>query len=467
MFLKAKGTILLIASMLLLGMPALADRTPLRPDWNLFTVQQDIEMGQALVSEAQNTLTFSTNTFAHGYINALGTQLAQHAPGPKYPWQFRIYLDDAINSYALPGGVVYVSSGLVNTAQTEPQLATVLAHQIAHVVLRHGTRQASYAYAGGRTTTRPRVTVPNAMARLDIGFYPESTVLRFSPQAENEADVIATQILFDARFDPRLMGTFLQRLNNQRAGDAAEFVDAHPGANRAANIRREMTNIGPLAANLRGDSPDLHTTQRNLTAELGGRYVDDRLSNRDNNRDDDFIGGRAPALPSTRSIVYNGRDLDFRYPDNWRVSETPDGITVAPAGGFVSRELAYGMRISTFEPRSTGFFGQNSLTVPGGQGVGRSSISSATNQLMDELKRSNPAMRVVRMQNRNPVDGQPAMYVEATNDSPLGGREVDWIVTVMRPDGSLYYFLGVAPEREINRYTPAFEQILSSARFAL
>jgi hypothetical protein len=463
MLLKAKSTLFLML-MLVLGIPALADRTPLRSGWNIFTVQQDIEMGQALTTEAQNTLTFASNTFAHGYINALGTQLATHAPGPKLPWAFRIYADPAINSYVLPGGTIYVSSGLVNTAQTEPQLATVLAHQIAHVVLRHGTQQASYAYTNGRTGARPRVSVPDAMATLDIGFYPESTVLRFSPQAENEADVIATQILYDARFDPRVMATFMQRLYNQRTGDAAELVGAHPNvANRAANIRRELTNLGPLPANLRGDSPDLHTTQRNLTAEMRGRFVDDRLSS----RDDDFIRGRDPALPSTRTIVYDGRDLAFRYPDNWRVSETVEGITVAPSGGSAGGELAYGMRIATFEPRNTGFFGQNSLTVPGGQGRNRTSLSSATNQLMDELRRSNPAMRVVQLQNRNAVDGQPAMYVEATNNSPVGGREVDWIVTVLRPDGTLQYFLGVAPERDINRYTPAFEQIVSSTRLPL
>jgi hypothetical protein len=421
-------------------------------------------MGQALATEAENTLTFSTDSYANGYINALGNQLAMHAPGPKYPWSFRIYLDPAINSYALPGGIIYVSSGLVNAAQTQPQLATILSHQIAHVVLRHGTQQASYAYTGGRTGTRPRVTVPRAMATLDIGFYPESTALRFSPQAENESDVLATQILFDAHYDPRLMGTVMQRLYNQRSRDAVEFVGAHPAvANRAANIRRELTNLGPLPANLGGDTPDFHTTQRNLAAEVDGRFVDDRVGD----RNDDFIRGRGPALPSTRTIVYNGRDLTFRYPDNWRASEASDGITVAPSGGSVYGELAYGMRIATFEPRNTGFFGQNSLTVPGGQARNRTSLSSATNQLMDELRRSNPAMRVVRMQNRNPVDGQPAMYVEATNDSPLGGREIDWIVTVLRPDGTLQYFLGAAPERDMTRYTPAFEQIVSSARFSL
>jgi hypothetical protein len=292
------------------------------------------------------------------------------------------------------------------------------------------------------------------MSFLNLGFMQDSIVMKHDLQAETQADLIATQILYDARFDPRMMATFMQRLSNQRRALSTEFFTDHPMVtNRAANVRREMTNIGPLTANLRGDSPDLHTTQQRLRAE-NARGPIDRGTSRN-----------APPLPSSRMVNYYGDDMDFRYPENWRVTDEADGVTVTPTGGMVSGALAYGMRIGTFQPlssSSTGFFGQNSLQVPGV--ISQSSLRTATTQFLDDLRRSNPAMRTVRILDRRAVDNEPALFVEATNDSPVGGRESNWIVTVLRPEG-LYYFIGVTPESEINRYTPTFDQIVDSVRF--
>src|SRR5262245_61992794 len=139
---KAKISVIL-GVLLLIGVPVLADRTPLRTGWNLFSNQQDVELGRDLILDAEGMLTFSGRDYAHGYINALGNQLATFAPGYKYPYEFRIYMDPSINAMALPGGVIYVSSGMVRAAQTEPQLAMVLAHQIGHVAARHPTEHLS------------------------------------------------------------------------------------------------------------------------------------------------------------------------------------------------------------------------------------------------------------------------------------------------------------------------------------
>src|SRR5438128_432733 len=121
-------------------------RTNLKPGWNLFSPQQDIEMGQQSAKEAEKQLPILNNQQATTYIDALGKSLAAHAPGDKYPYQFKIVNDTAINAFALPGGFVYINRGAIEAADTEAQIAGVMAHEIGHVVLRHGTNQAAKAY---------------------------------------------------------------------------------------------------------------------------------------------------------------------------------------------------------------------------------------------------------------------------------------------------------------------------------
>jgi hypothetical protein len=436
---------------MLVALPVLADRTVLRPGFNLFSTQQDIEMGRVLADEAESVLPLVDQWNANAYIGALGSQLAMHAPGERYSYQFKIIDDDAINAFALPGGFIYVTSGLIEALETEPQLAGVLAHQIGHVVMRHGTQHVSNAYRN-RTSSRARPSVRTAMADLDVRFTMDAPMLKYSLEAERQADVIATQILHDARFDPRQMTHSFQNIANEPSSVRREFFSSHPNpANRAARVRGEIQNMGGLPRNMRGDSGDFHSVKEYL---LAGNTGSPRFSSDVN---------AAGELPSSRTVLHRARDLQFRYPENWRVDEQAAGIYVLPDSGMVSGGLAYGMRIATFEP-TDGFFGQTPFAVPDVR-PGASSLSRATDELLDELRRSNPNMRVVRSNQNRRVDNQAAMTIEITNDSPLGGQETNWLVTTLRPSGTLYYFVGVAPQRDFNRYLPAFEQIVGSVRF--
>src|SRR5262249_35840224 len=130
-----------------LAVPARADRTQLKPGWNLFSPQQDVEMGRQVSHEADQQLRILNNRQAHAYIEAVGRRLAAKAPVEKYPYQFRIVNDKEINAFALPGGFVYVNRGVFDAARNEGELAAVMAHEISHVALRHGTNQVSKAYA--------------------------------------------------------------------------------------------------------------------------------------------------------------------------------------------------------------------------------------------------------------------------------------------------------------------------------
>jgi hypothetical protein len=161
--------------------------------------------------------------------------------------------------------------------------------------------------------------------------------------------------------------------------------------------------------------------------------------------------------------MYRGRDIEFRYPENWRVSEDADTISVAPDRGFVNGSMAYGMTIDIFQPQDRYYGGRNSFQT-GPRSSANTNLSRATDQLLDHLRASNPNMTVAWTDQRRSVDGRAAMAMQLTNDSPLGGRETDWLVTVMTSDGSLRYFVGVAPESEFDRYQRVFEDIVNSVR---
>jgi predicted Zn-dependent protease len=448
-----RNTALFLAFISMLVFTAFADRTNLRPAWNLFTPQQDTEMGRLLAQEAERTLRLVEDHNANVYIDALGKQLAVHTSNFRYPYQFKIVRDNDINAWALPGGFIYVTSGLLEAVQNEPQLAGVLAHEMAHVVLRHGTGSVSRAYADRVRTTSGRVSVNDALSRLNINFGPESIPLKYTREEERQAQVVGTQIMWDTGFDPQQMTNAFQAIRNNRSNSTAFFTDHPYMANSAAVVRTEVRNLGGLPRNLRGDSPDFYSMRDRVQAEnTGWPSIYDR----------DGGNGDRPDLPSSRMTLYRGRDIEFRYPDNWFVSDGGDSISVAPDGGTVSGSLAWGMTIGTFDPQGS-YFGRNSFTVPGSR-ADTTTLANATDQLIDHLQQSNANMHVVRNTERRRVNGEQAMVVELTNDSPIGGAERDWLVTVLRPNGQLRYFVGVAPQRDFNRYQPVFDQIVNTAR---
>jgi len=137
----------LLALMLtgMLAVSADAQRTQLKPGVNMFSPQQDVDMGTEASLEVERDQPILTNRQAENYLNSVGQRLASSAPGEKYPYRFKIVNDREINAFALPGGYVYINRGIFETADNEDQLAGVVAHEISHVALRHGTSQVTKA----------------------------------------------------------------------------------------------------------------------------------------------------------------------------------------------------------------------------------------------------------------------------------------------------------------------------------
>jgi predicted Zn-dependent protease len=242
---------------LILLIPVLgAERTKLKPDFNIFTIAQDVELGQRLSKDIEAQTKILRTPSANGYVDALGQRLAKKAPGhEQFRFQFKIIDDASINASGLPGGIVYLNRGTIESAATEAQLAGVIAHEIAHVVLRHGTHQISHVYALQTPVSNLGAvgskSIGEVLSKIGGGFAANSIVLRNPQEAESQADVLGTQILYDAGYDPKAAAQFFEKVETSR------FPGDHPTpANRTANVMKEVERLGPVSPKAVIDTPE-------------------------------------------------------------------------------------------------------------------------------------------------------------------------------------------------------------------
>ena len=443
---------LFIVALVLFNMTLFAERTRLKPASGvfnqMFSVEQDIELGREAAKDAEKQLVLVNNRDANTYIAALGQQLVAKAPNEnKFPFTFKVVDDRSINAFALPGGPIYVHRGAIEAADNEAQLAGVIGHEIGHVILRHGTNQATKAQytqglvgiLGGALGNSGTGKIIAQLSAFGAG----SVLLRYSRDAESQADLMGTQILFDSGYDPRAMAQFFEILAKEHKGSNTEqFFSNHPiPENRVVKVNDEIRKIGTVPPNPRTDSPDFQQVKRALlampeppkppAAPAAGASKDKPA---------------APALPSTRMTDFQISGIQLRHPDNWKPAVQNTNVTLAPAGGVVQGNLAYGMIIDVFKPQNA------------------RDLDQSTTQFLEDLRKGNPAMKVVRTGTRTRVDNQNAQLTEITNDSPVGGQETDIIVTVLRSNGDLLYFVEVAPTKDLSQYQSAFRAIMDSVR---
>src|SRR5579863_3620154 len=126
---------------------ALAQRSQLKAPWNLYPPQTDITEGKKFATQVEQHSPLCNDPKVDAYLTQLGMRLAAHlnTGGVQYPWEFHCVNDRSINAFALPGGYVFINRGAIEAADNEAQLAGVMAHELSHVALRHGTAQASKA----------------------------------------------------------------------------------------------------------------------------------------------------------------------------------------------------------------------------------------------------------------------------------------------------------------------------------
>src|SRR6476469_9507125 len=210
-------------------------QTKIKPGFNLFSPQDDVNVGQQSAVQAEQQLPMLNDAQTNAYLNRIGQRLAANAGGPQFQYHFRVVNQSDINAFALPGGFVYVNRGVIDTASNEGELAGVVAHEISHVALRHGTHQASKAYLaqagisilggllGGRIG-QGTADIINAVGGVGLN----ALFLKYSRDLESQADVRGAQILAASGYSPTDMVNFFHTLESVDTARKTNWMSDHP-----------------------------------------------------------------------------------------------------------------------------------------------------------------------------------------------------------------------------------------------
>ncbi len=452
------------ALMTVMGLPvSILAQTKVVAPKNPFSIEKDVELGRQAAAEVERQLPVLNDRAVDGYVERIGYRLVEGMPRdyqhPQFRYSFKVIDASDINAFALPGGFTYVNRGLINAARNEGELAGVMAHEIAHVALRHGTAQAAKAQkfqwgaaAGqilGAVIGGGLGNVVSAGSQLGIGAY----FLKYGRDYERQADILGAQIMANAGYDPRDLANMFRTIERESKSGGPEWLSSHPNpGNRYEAINREAQLL-----NVRAGNQDSYEFDR-VKSRLGGmpRARSMQEISRSNQRypvgSNRQPGGRV-AYPSGSFRTYDGGN-QFRIgvPSNWQVLDGNGAVTFAPDG-------AYG------EVQGRFIFTHGAMV-----GIMRADgrdLVQATETFVRELAQNNPNMRQQGRLTSGAIDNREAVSVTFSNVSDVTGRsEIIRVYTAFTRNGDLFYMVGVAPQDEFRSYDAAFQNMIRSLQLA-
>jgi Zn-dependent protease with chaperone function len=453
---------------LALAPSASAQRTMLKPGINSFTSQQDIELGRRAAKEVEQRMPMCNDPKVDAYLTKLGQRLIEHlnTRGIDYPWEFHCVNDKAINAFALPGGFVFINRGAIEAADNEAQLAGVMAHELSHVALRHGTNQATkaqYAQLGAGILGAAGGIFGGAAGAAAAGagqFTFGSVLLHNSRGAETQADVMGTQVLYDSGYDPRAMAAFFENLNAaaEKTKAPPEFFSDHPNPDhRIERVEAEIRKLGGAPEGAQKDSAEFQAIKREvmaLPAPSKAKPVGPKSGSTGARGVNAPVSIPKPEDPSHDLTRFRFGKTTLAYPTNWKSYDKKNTMALIPAGGVVDSGNGQGALAWGVLGGSSSVKGKTTSDT----------LHDSTQKLLDALQKENEQMEIDTPPADYTVDGYPALSTYLHNDSPAGSKEKDWVVSVIGP-GGFYYYVFVAPEADFPRFQPAFEDIINSVEF--
>lgn len=440
------GILALAAVLALSALPlqAATERKPIKPGFNLFSKEQDIAMGQEAAVEIEKEVQVVEDRELTAYIERIGKKLAQNSQDPSYPFVFKVVADGAINAFALPGGPIYIHTGLITAADNEAQVAGVIGHEIGHVVLRHSTNQASKAslfqlpamLAAGMLDKKGGMLA--ALGQVGLGLGLNSALLSYSRKAEHDSDIVGARMLAQSGYSPVEMATFFQKLEEAGGAGGPQFLSSHPNpGNRVEYVTEEITGYR--------NSTDYITNTPEFS-KMKQRAMRVTPSKKPATSGGDG-GGQAAGVVNG---VYQGDGYAFQVPAGWqaRPSQGDPGMAALPANGVVGEGIARGILVG---------FSQ----------ADGSNLQRSTDKLLDTLKSQNKGLQLMSGQRQGvKVDGAPGESLFLEGPSPISGqREYVWLVTALHPSKGLFYMAMISPTGEYEELRGRFEDAVRTIDF--
>jgi beta-barrel assembly-enhancing protease len=438
---------------------------------NRYTVEQDVELGRQAAKEvAQQMPLLPENSDADRYVEEVGRRLVAAVPAqfrqPAFRYQFRVVNARDINAFALPGGPMFVNRGMIEAAKSEGEMAGVMAHELSHVVLRHGTAQATRQQSAKYQLPALGGAILGAIIGGNLGgIVAQGTqmgvgafLLKYSREFESQADILGAQIMARAGYDPRDLANMFQTIERESGSSGGpEWLSSHPDpGNRFEAITKEA---GRLRINKNAEGPDAATFNRirselqrmpkaQTMAEIEQRAARGVQSESKQYPDDSRIE-KYIDTPSPTYRAYTGSNI-FRLnvPTNWEQFEGKDSVTFAPRGAF-----------GNFRGQSVFTHG----TVVGYVNTRTNNLEKASDMYIGSLLQNNGYLQPEARYVRGNISNRRALTISLTGNSPVTGRpELVKVYTSMLRNGWLFYVINVVPAEDYDLYRKSFDDMIRS-----
>jgi beta-barrel assembly-enhancing protease len=254
---------------------------------NFYSLEKEIGLGKQLAQEVERSSKLVDDPVVTEYVNRVGQNLVRNSDA-KVPFTIKVIDSDEVNAFALPGGFFYVNSGLILRAQEESELAGVMAHEIAHVAARHGTKQATKGDLVQIASIPAMIFIPYTWAGYaayqGMNFLIPMTFLKFSRDAEREADFLGLQYMYKAGYDPNSYVTFFERIQadeKRRPGTIGKAFSTHPpSTERIENTQKEIARILPARQEYVVTSSEFDSVKGRLRNIMFARKAQDNGPNK-------------------------------------------------------------------------------------------------------------------------------------------------------------------------------------------
>lgn len=450
----------LTATALLWGMLALPltgfAQTRVETPKNNTPIQKDIQAGQQAAQQVRQQMPILNDPAVTRYVQQVGQRLVNAIPPeyrrPEFNYTFEVVNARDINAFALPGGPMFVNRGMIEAAKNEGEMAGVMAHEISHVALRHGTApKASTLSQIGALGAILGGAILGGQAGAQLGGVAAQGLLTpYSRAYEKQSDLLGAQIMARAGYDPRDLANMFQTIARQGGGGGPQWLSTHPNPdNRFENINREaqMLRVSPEPIKMTAGFQQAQSRLRGMSRAPSMAEIEKGQTGQTGNTIPTSSGtysGNVP-LPSTRVTNYNSGGLYLNYPNNWQSFPSQQSVMFAPQGAYGNNGISHGVMI--------------------GLTNGSGNLQQDTNNLAQQFAQQN-GYQTTSNYSRVTLNGRSGLAIAMSGRSNItGATESATLYTSQTQNGGLLYVVTVAPQNQASRYSSAFSSVLRSVRY--
>ncbi len=450
---KHKSNVRILLSLAFIGfITACYGQTKIKLPTNDFPIEKDIELDKELKEYYESRTIPVKDLEISAYIQSIGKRLISVIPieyqNSNFQFAFTVLNEQGINAFALPRGTMFVLSGLIGKCENEGELASVMAHEVSHVLLRHGTA---------------KYTVNNATKQIDDVFADESicavlgnlcgvlkrtqslsnatTLQEHSREFETQADILGLQILKRAGYNPQdMVNMFLVLKKYEGSGTLVPWKRSHPDTDiRIQRIEQEIKLIG--GNNTASPTSKLLSTQAKLA----------KITSPQNHSQTAQVSEQATVgynirvtQPSKIFKTYSTEVIEISVPDNWYSRVEKDAIFFAPNGAFGSQGITHGIMF-------------------GIQKEATNNLKQTVDSFLTGMLRANPYLTLANQSKVVTLNGREFGQVFMSGISPIT-KKMESVTMYITPltNNIVLHVSTVSPQAGFENYQPIFDKVIHS-----